>query len=144
MSYCRWSSDDWQCDLYCYEDVSGGWTTHIAGRKPIGVPRESPFPVDVPEHEKEAAIKAWVDSHNAAMKFLETAEYRDITLPHAGDTFNDPTLEAFKERLLYLRSLGYRFPDYVLETVEQEIADAPTPPETGNQRGLGPTQGSRH
>jgi hypothetical protein len=128
MSYCRWSCDNWQCDLYCYEDVAGGWTTHVAGRKPIGVPKELPFPFDVPEADKERAMKAWLDSHDAAMKFLETAEYRDIDLPHAGDTFNDPTLQAFKERLLALRALGYSFPDHVLETVDQEIADAAAAP----------------
>lgn len=120
MSYCRWSSDDWRCDLYCYEHVDGGWTTHVAVRKPIDVPRELPFPVGT---EDKAAVQAWVDSHNAVMKYLETAEYRNIELPHAGKTFNDPTLEAFKERLLYLRGLGYHFPDYVLEEVDEEIAD---------------------
>ncbi len=31
MSYCRWSSDNTNCDLYCYEDCSGGFTTHVAG-----------------------------------------------------------------------------------------------------------------
>jgi hypothetical protein len=126
MSYCRWSSDDWRCDLYCYEDVSGGWTTHVAGRKPIDVPRELPWPNKSPDDDKEA-WKKWQASHDAAMKYLETAEYRNIDLPHAGDTFNDPTLEAFKERLLYLRGLGYNFPDYVLEAVDAEIADLQKP-----------------
>lgn len=45
MSYCRWSSNDFQCDLYCYEDINGGWTTHIAGSKLI--PRE-PLPPEIP------------------------------------------------------------------------------------------------
>ena len=30
MSYCRWSSDRWQSDVYCYSDVIGGYTTHVA------------------------------------------------------------------------------------------------------------------
>lgn len=29
MSYCRWSSDNFKCDVYVYADVSGGWTTHV-------------------------------------------------------------------------------------------------------------------
>jgi hypothetical protein len=33
MAYCRWSSDFFECDAYVYEDVNGGWTTHIAGRR---------------------------------------------------------------------------------------------------------------
>ena len=33
MSYCRWSSDNFQCDVYCYADVSGGYTTHVKDGK---------------------------------------------------------------------------------------------------------------
>lgn len=33
MAYCRWSTPD--CDVYVYEDVMGGWTTHVKG--PSGV-----------------------------------------------------------------------------------------------------------
>lgn len=50
MSYCRWSSMDYQCDLYIYDDVSGGLTVHVAaGRlagtdpyvfEPIGLSRD--------------------------------------------------------------------------------------------------------
>ena len=38
-------------------------------------------------------------------------------------THVDPDLASFKARLLALRADGYRFPDYVLETVDGEIAD---------------------
>ena len=43
MSYCRWSSDNWKCDLYCYEDVSGGITTHVAGNRIVGDIPEAPL-----------------------------------------------------------------------------------------------------
>lgn len=33
MSYCRFSSDLWQCDVYVYEDCDGGWTTHVASAR---------------------------------------------------------------------------------------------------------------
>lgn len=45
MSYCRWSTDDFTCDLYCYES-SEGYVTHVASykdsrekdsREPIGL-----------------------------------------------------------------------------------------------------------
>lgn len=46
MSYCRWSSMNWgcdvyvyeDCDVYVYEDCDGGWTTHVAGRRRIFPP----------------------------------------------------------------------------------------------------------
>lgn len=71
MSYCRWTHD---CDLYCYEDVTGGWTIHVN----TGV---SPRPM-----------------------------------------LNEPTLQAFHDRLLALRAEGYRFPDEVLRKVRAEMA----------------------
>lgn len=125
MSYCRWSSDNWRCDLYCYEDANGGWTTHVAGNRVVGeIPREPDWDLLKPS-SSEADKKRWMAEHQAVNEFLETAEYRPLALPHAGKTFNDPTLEAFKERLLWLRGLGYSFPDYVLDEIDEEIATAP-------------------
>jgi hypothetical protein len=74
LSYCRWSSDNFRCELYCYQDTCGGWTTHVAAG-----------------------------------------------LSHDSQKFSDPTLEAFRARLIVLREAGYRFPDWVLERVDAEI-----------------------
>ncbi len=98
MSYCRWSSDNFKCDLYCYEYVYGGYVTHVAGRRLIN---------HTPLEERDILL-----------------DYEDIKLPHAGEVFNDETLEDFLERLIYLRGLGYKFPDYVIEAVKQEIDEA--------------------
>ena len=46
-------------------------------------------------------------------------ERRAIDLPHAGESFCDSTPEALKARLLYLRSVGYRFPDRVFADLEE-------------------------
>ena len=35
MSYCRWSSDDFQCDVYVYESVAGGFVTHVAANRVV-------------------------------------------------------------------------------------------------------------
>lgn len=115
MSYCRWSSDDWTCELYCYEDVSGGWTTHVAGNRVVGEIPKAPFSMlkDDPD--------GWLVANRKQMDFLETAKREDIGLPYDGQSFNDPTLEDFLERLLHLKKVGYRFPDYVLEEVRAEI-----------------------
>lgn len=117
MSYCRWSSLNWRCDLYCYEHVDGGFVTHVAGNRVVGdIPTEPSW--DLIQTDPQA----WSDQHSAVMKFLETATREPITLPEAGACFTDPTLATFKERLLWLRQLGYVFPDYVLEDVDEEIA----------------------
>ena len=129
MSYCRWSSDDFRCDLYCYEDVRGGWTTHVSGRRHVGDIKPAPnfyCPgyADLPKDEQMAIAERWAAQHKEHMASVEACALVDIDLPHAGETFNDPTLAAFRERLIYLRSVGYNFPDYVLEVVDEEIADA--------------------
>lgn len=119
MSYCRWSSDNFRCDLYCYADVGGGYTTHVAGRRRIGLENLPPDPLTIitlPPDE-------WLPVYRAHRAALDALPFEDITLPHSGESFNDPDLASFKERLLYLRKLGYHFPDYVLETIDEETAE---------------------
>ncbi len=120
MSYCRWSSDSWKCDLYCYADVSGGYTTHVAGRRRVGN-----IPDDKWDDFALGKITAdeFIKLHSAQMKAVEACDFEEITLPHSGETFNDPDLESFKKRLLYLRGLGYSFPDHVLSTIDEEMAE---------------------
>lgn len=121
MSYCRWSSDNWKCELYCYEDVSGGFTTHVAGNKVKG---------DIPKCDWKGFVAGAVTPEQFAkqnevqMAFLDTAMREPIGLSHDGASFNDPDLESFLARLLKLREIGYQFPDYVLDEVRAEIAQA--------------------
>lgn len=109
MSYCRWSSDNFKCDLYVYKHVNGGWTTHVINNR-----------LKVSEEEYARYIDKMLAEGNAS---LAEECFEPLNLPHAGETFSDPTLEALKERLLYLRGLGYRFPDYVLERIDREITE---------------------
>lgn len=121
MSYCRWSTDNFSCDIYAYEDCHGGWTIHVAGNRHIG---------DCPKIEwnrldrGEISGEEFAAQAKAQYDWLETCERREIDLPHAGDTFHEPTIEAFKKRLLELRAIGYHFPDEVLTTVDEEIREA--------------------
>lgn len=115
MSYCRWSTDDFGCDLYCFEDVLGGWTTYVAGHRPVGSIPKVTASFDEPE---EMARQM-----RAQSQWLDTCERKPIGLPHDGKRFFDTTLENFRERLLSLRALGYRFPDAVLDQVDFEIAE---------------------
>jgi hypothetical protein len=121
MSYCRWSSNDFSCDLYCYE--GHGYITHVASNRVVGkTPKVPPI-----------SDENWVKAHNEQLDWLATANRERINLEHAGDTFVDYSLEAFKERLLYLRSLGYRFPEYVIERIDQEMKDGERSPTMGGE-----------
>ena len=117
MSYCRWSSDNWQCDLYCYLHVDGYYVTHVAGRKRIG---EIPKVPDI----FEVTPKEYFRAYKKQMKALEKTQLVPIGLAFDGETFEDDDLESFRNRLLWLRNEGYRFPDYVLEEVEMEIKES--------------------
>lgn len=146
MSYCRFSSNNWMSDVYTYEDVSGGWTTHVAGRRrPFGpvpdmmwgrislaVSRWSRGRWDrdtgsmvYPNRLRKAVAFAWfsfvswwhTDVH---MRTLHWIPLRPIGLPFDGETFNDPTPGECADRLEWLRGLGYRVPPGVIEDLRSE------------------------
>lgn len=113
MSYCRWSSDNWASDVYVYEDVGGGWTTHVAASKLDHLPTPE---LDI----MKASPEAWLESHNKSMDELRSIARHPIDLPHAGETFNDPTPGACADRLSHLKELGYHVPDYAIEELRSE------------------------
>ena len=113
MSYCRFSSDTFRCDIYAYLGWSG-YTIHVAANRIVG---------DVPPLLLDADPKEFMRAYERQRAFLTTARHEDITLPHAGETFVEDTLEDFERRLLYLREIGYRFPDHVLDEIRDEMRE---------------------
>jgi hypothetical protein len=129
VSYCRWSTDDFQCDLYCYADVSGGYTTHVAGRRRV---YKNPLPpkLDMPEVKEhdEASAMAWTQKWIVRNHEVSRAPHDWLDLPATEDgldTYNDPDLPSFKARLLDLRRQGFQFPDSVLEEIDAEMQEQP-------------------
>ena len=121
MSYCRWSSMNWMCDLYCYEDVNGGWTTHVASSRRMREPRPNDDRTMMLMAKGRISPEQFGKRHEMTMADLERIPLEPIGLPYDGEEFNDATLEAFHSRLHMLRKAGYRFPDYVLEDVAEEM-----------------------
>jgi hypothetical protein len=117
MSYCRWSSDDFKCDLYCYQS-SQGYTTHVAANRVIG---------DVPHIDwdsfldKRVSAKEFVAQHQAQHEFLMNAKREPIGLEEDGKSYDDPDLESFLLRVLHLKALGYQVPEYVTKAIIEEI-----------------------
>ena len=117
MSYCRWSSDDFACDLYCYADVNGGWTTHVAGSRYSGeIPKVEDALLSSDTEEYARQCQAQTD-------FLKDAQLVPIGLPYDGMTFRDPTLEAFRARVAMLIEAGYRCPEWLLASIDEEIGE---------------------
>lgn len=117
MSYCRWSDLNFKCDLYCYAG-QGFYVTHVAGRKYVGDPPELSFKLLMRGYPEE-----FLEAFRRVRRWMETAPMTDILLPHAGESFNDPTLGCFLLRLLWLKDFGYRFPDEVIDQVIEELND---------------------
>lgn len=116
MSYCRWSTDDFQCDLYVYESVSGYWSTSVAARRHV-------FASELPPKVEDYTSRAWVERHFEVMSMLETATLVPIGLPYDGMCFDDPDAESCADRCQMLRDAGYRFPDSVIEDLRAEAAE---------------------
>lgn len=118
MSYCRWSCDGFRSDVYCYADVSGGYTTHVARNKVAG---DIPVVPPLPRTTDREVLKPWLEAHNKMMAFVAEADHEPLGLPVDGETFNDETLPEFLNRLLWLRQLGYRVPQFAIDAVQDEI-----------------------
>lgn len=120
MAYCRWSTDDYQCDLYVYADVSGGYTIHVAGGRYLfkePLPPPVSFMTDIPE---------WVERHNKVMAMCEAADQEKIDLAYAGDSFYGYSAEQAVDTLRMLHGLGYRFPcDEVTEAIQEDGDNEP-------------------
>ena len=129
MSYCRWSTNNFSCDLYCYEHVGGGFMTHVAGRRIKNIdemPKTDASLISANRNEMDVqeALSSYMEQSNAQAKWLSVnVERVEIGLPHDWEAFHDPDLESFLRRLLYLKQVGYHFPDSVIDTVKEEIDD---------------------
>ena len=151
MSYCRWSSDHFECDVYVYEDCSGGWTTHVAGRR-----RKNKLPDEIKAMYPSRDDEEWVEKYMAAekasrewyesqpcdeyacnylqpdgttkpgtMKTLKDSEYIDLAEigPEAGESYNDPSPGECADRLERLRTRGFNVPQYAIDTLREEQAE---------------------
>lgn len=129
MSYCRFSSDNWKCDIYCYEGGSG-FVTHVAGNRVVGdIPKTPPI--------TKENMPAYMVAHRAQMAFLDTCKRAPIDLPHAGKSFDDPDAGSCADRLESLRAIGYHVPQYAIDTLREEAAESSQCGDCGGTRKVG-------
>lgn len=118
MSYCRFSNDDYQCDVYCYASVSGGYVTHVASNRPI---LDGTLPPPVPW--EKGNDDAWFARHEAVMAWMEKAERKPIGLPYDGESFDDTTASDAADRLQMLKTTGYNVPQYAIDLLREEAGE---------------------
>ena len=143
MSYCRWSSMNWMCDVYVYEDVAGGWTTHVASNRKLFPPipdfpygrfgwlggefdketRRVVYPTPAKRVLAKVVFTIAVYWHRLHMGMLHLIPSKNIGLEHDGETFNDSSAAECADRLEYLRAMGYRVPQYAIKWLREEEPD---------------------
>ena len=101
MSFCRFSSDDGNCDLYAYEHVDDSFRLLVAGVR---------FTIPASEIDFE--------NDETFDKYL-----KPIGLKYDGKEFVYETLQELYDAFIMLRDEGYNFPDDVLEDILLEIKE---------------------
>jgi hypothetical protein len=119
MSYCRWSNDDYQCDVYVYGSVGDFIAIHVAGNR---VTPDTPPPAGIGDWwaRGKAGIADYMAREKAVEAWLATAERKPIGLPHDGESFEEPDEEAAAVKLEYLRELGYNVPQYAIDALRED------------------------
>jgi len=143
MSYCRWSSDFGECDVYVYEHVDGGWATHVASRRlnhrvPDEI-RQMPRNTAKEYSAAYSAERAWRDAipsdeipcrvagkdgktEPGIYRTPKETEYLDLATisPLAGETFRDETPGDCANRLELIRKSGLNVPQYAIDALRAE------------------------
>lgn len=120
MSYSRWSSNDFQCDVYVYE-AEEGFVIHVASNRITWL-------VDLPPHYEWEEGGFDFDQWYARSRIMsdliddETTHTRaPIGLPHDGETFSYiETPGECATQLVELRDMGYQVPDSVIKDLQEE------------------------
>ena len=115
MAYCRFSSDDYRCDVYCYEGESG-FVVHVASRKHVS---DEPFPW-TPGNFWNLLPEEMMDILNRQREWLDRARLEPLGLAYDGETFSCDTPGETAETLTMLGEAGYRVPPIVVETLLDE------------------------
>jgi hypothetical protein len=109
---CKWSSDNYRCDLLVHTCGDDGWLTHVHNTRYAG---------PIPAVDDDAVAVEWVEQSNRRMEALTGTERVRIHGFCDGASFHDATTEALAARLVMLQSGGYRFPDWLLDAVGDSL-----------------------
>lgn len=109
MSYCRWSSNDFKCDIYCYESETG-YEVHVATKRVVG----NITAIDWSSHE------AMFKTYKEQMEFLETSQKENIGLPYDCQSFSFNEAGEAATLLEYLKGLGYNVPQDAIDALWED------------------------
>lgn len=119
MAYCRWSCMNGYCQVYLYEDVSGGYTLHVASHK---------LPPGAPEHGLHLIIDKGFAAYKAQNALYEqwrsSVRLMPIEHEYAGQSYGLDEIAEVISLLTEMRAAGVVFPDHVLKILAAEALEA--------------------
>lgn len=126
MSYCRWSSDGFKCDVYVYESQYG-YTCHVAGRKIVNFNEAPPIPsffdyMPKPEDKlKDEDIQDYIKKRRVWEDWFDNrAIHENIGLEFDGETINTESATSMANELTMLKEMGYQVPQYAIDSLYEE------------------------
>lgn len=133
---------NWQCDVYVYESVDGGWVTHMASRRRIIPPipdipihrlptfgatwdgnsiRPARYPSRAHRLAHRLSLRLWAFWHRYVhMVSMHLIPLRKINGPYDGQTFNHDSPGECAQWLGWIRQMGYNVPDYAIRELNNE------------------------
>ncbi|NOX52987.1 MAG: hypothetical protein GXP27_00830 [Planctomycetes bacterium] len=114
MAYCRWSSMDYQCDLYVYHGPRG-IVIHVATSHPQF---KGPLPPPIPLTKE--TLNEWLERDAKISEMLKEADHVPIGGPCDGKNWYDLSYPEAISVLESLKEAGYQFPESVINEIRAE------------------------
>ena len=118
MSYCRWSTDDFRCDVYVYESKNG-YEINIAALRHRLTDAELPPPVPFDTNN----LMPWFRRMDTVSDLIRRTKRYPIGLPFDGESFCEPSPKDAAVRLQEIKGAGYNVPQDVIDVLNVFLVD---------------------
>lgn len=126
MTICRFSHDQYRCDIYTYQSEDG-YVLHVAGTRLLWDPPLDPMS---PEALNLPAAQ-WSTVQSEYLEQLTRAPRAPLEHPEAGTSHTFATIRELKDKILELARTGIRIPAWLPATLD-ELASEEQEPEPEN------------
>lgn len=116
MSFCRFSTDDFRCDVYVYRSHAGYEINVASSRYEF----DEPLPPPVDMHDAAAYLDRSIEVQRIVR---ESSRSVPIGLPFDGRSFGVSTAAECVTELERLRDEGYRVPERAIAAIRNEAAE---------------------
>jgi hypothetical protein len=120
VSYCRFSSDDFQCDVYVWADVDDTWRTMVAGRRWIFDKLPEPVALPSPPTDIDHPWFKRLDRLQDMRGDPAHGHWLDLPTPEGGDSYRHATPGECADNLERLRGLGFNVPQEAIDALRRE------------------------